>query len=194
MRRVSWVLAAIALAMLVAAVVVRGSGISARRQPTAFEARIAKAAWRFLVPREYRTMGNPVPRSPEAIRAGLEHWADHCAICHGNDGSGDVQIGRSLHPPAPDMRGEGTQRLADGELFYAIEHGIPFTGMPAWGTGTESGERSSWELVQFIRHLPKLSAKELHEMERLNPRSPAQDAAQKDIDDFLSGGKPRIVK
>ena len=193
MRKLVWVLGATALVALIGAVLIRGSGISARRQPTGLEARIAKAGWRFLVPRDYRDMANPVQPTPEVIRIGLEHWADHCAMCHANDGSGDVPIGRSLHPPAPDMRVAPTQRLTDGELFYAIEQGIPFTGMPAWGTGTEDGARSSWELVHFIRHLPKLSPEQLHEMERLNPVSPAQDAKQKDIDDFLTG-KHKVVK
>ena len=193
MRKLFWLLAAAAAIVLAIALFVRGAGISARRQPSGLEARVAKATWRFLVPREYRTKLNPVSPTPDAIRVGLEHWADHCAICHGNDGSGDVQIGRSLHPPAPDMRAERTQRLSDGELFYAIEQGIPFTGMPAWRTGTEDGERSSWELVHFIRHLPTLSADELHEMERLNPRSPAADARDKAIDDFLHG-KSRSIR
>ena len=40
-----------------------------------------------------------------------------------------------------------------------IERGVPLTGMPAWSTGTADGARSSWELVAFIRHLPKLTRK-----------------------------------
>ena len=169
------------------ALIFRGSGISARRSPTALETRIAKGAWRYLIPAEIRAAQNPVPATPAVLRAGLEHWADHCAACHANDGSGDTQIGRSLHPPAPDMRAARTQSLSDGELFYAIEEGIPFTGMPAWKTGTEPGAQSSWELVRFIRHLPKLTEAELKEMEALNPRSPAADRQKREIDDFLKG-------
>lgn len=56
-----------------------------------------------------------------------------------------------------------------------------------WSTGTPDGERSSWELVLFIRHLPNLSAEELREMQELNPRSPAEERRQQEIDDFLSG-------
>jgi mono/diheme cytochrome c family protein len=189
-KKLVWILLALTVSVLLAAVFVRGMGISARREPTALEARLAKAAWRFLVPREYRKMTNPVPVEAKVIRAALEHWADHCATCHGNDGSGDVRLGRSLHPRAPDMRTTATQRLTDGELFYAIEHGIPFTGMPAWGTGTDDGVRASWELVHFVRYLPKLSADEIRDMEGLNPRSAAADRAKEAIDDFLSGKSP----
>ena len=88
------------------------------------------------------------------------------------------------------MRLPSTQNQSDGALFYAIEHGVPFTGMPAWGTGTEDGERESWELVVFIRHLPRITADELEEMARMNPRSAADEQRDNDINDFLSGQSP----
>jgi hypothetical protein len=31
------------------------------------------------------------------------HWADHCAICHANNGSGDTEIGRNLYHKPPDL-------------------------------------------------------------------------------------------
>ena len=186
-RGLTWVGVLLSILVLIVLSFVRGMGISAKRDPTALEERVAKAVWRFLVPPEHRTLTNPVPATPEVIRAGLEHWADHCATCHANDGSGETEIGRGLHPPAPDMRMARTQHLTDGELFYAIEEGIPFTGMPAWGTGTDDGERSSWELVRLIRRLPDLSAEELRDMEQLNPRSPADEQRKQEIDDFLAG-------
>lgn len=146
-----------------------------------------RAARRWVTPAAARDLANPVAASQAAVHAGMEHWADHCAICHANDGSGDVSLGRSLYPPAPDMRGARTQGMTDGELFYVIERGVPFTGMPAWGNGTQDGERSSWELVDFIRHLPALTAGDVREMEPLNPTSAAALKRRKEIDDFLSG-------
>ena len=186
-RGLIWVGLLLSMLVLILLIFVRGMGISARRDPTVIEERVVKAVWRFLVPPAYRSLMNPLSAAPEVIRGGLEHWADHCATCHANDGSGEMEIGRGLHPPASDMRASRTQRLTDGELFYAIEEGIPFTGMPAWGTGTADGERSSWELVRFIRHLPQLSAEELQDMERLNPKSAAEEQREKNIDDFLAG-------
>jgi hypothetical protein len=85
------------------------------------------------------------------------------------------------------MRDARTQTLTDGELFYAIEQGIPWTAMPAWGTGTPAGEQESWALVHFIRHLPQLTPEEIKEMERSNPRSPADEQREREIDDFLKG-------
>jgi hypothetical protein len=92
-------------------------------------------------------------------------------------------------PRAPDMTGTATQRQTDGALFYAIEHGVPFTGMPAWSTGTEEGERSSWELVLSIRHLPALTRDEIALMETLNPKSAAQLEQEHQMEQLLNGGK-----
>ena len=85
------------------------------------------------------------------------------------------------------MRLPATQTLSDGELFSIIERGVRLTGMPAWGTGTPEGVEQSWQLVHFIRHLPRLSAEEIAEMEALNPRSPAENRAEQDIERFLKG-------
>jgi mono/diheme cytochrome c family protein len=179
------VLAGLAVTILI--VFVRGMGITARRDPPAIETRFAKAAWRFLVPGEIRSARNPEPNTPEVLRDGLEHFADHCAVCHANDGSGDTAIGRRIYPPAVDLREAASQGLSDGELFYAIEQGIPWTAMPGWSTGTPEGERESWVLVRFIRHLSALTPAELEEMERLNPKSPAQLERDREIDEFLRG-------
>ena len=168
---------------------VRGRGFSARSEPGRLEESVARFARRLAIPAAARDRQNSVPRSLEAIRDGLEHYADHCAICHGNEGSGQTDIGQGLYPKAPDMRLPATQELTDGELFYLIENGIPLTGMPAWGTGTPEGEEGSWRLVRFTRHLLELSAEEIAEMEALNPKSPEEWRQQMEIEEFLRGGE-----
>jgi hypothetical protein len=45
-------------------------------------------------------------------------------------------------------------------------------------------------LVHFIRYLPKLTAVELAEMERLNPKTAAEVAEEARIEDFLAGEQP----
>lgn len=195
MRRVLlWSGAFVIVVLTILLVFVRGMGISAKRDPPAVEQRIAKAAWRFLIPREVRDAANPAPNTPEVLREGLEHFADHCAVCHANNGSGDTMIGRRIYPPVPDMREPRTQNLTDGELFYAIEQGIPWTAMPGWGNGTPEGELESWHLVSFIRHLPALTPAELKDMEALNPRSPAVDARDRGIEEFLRGSGTATTK
>lgn len=170
-------------------------GLSTHTEPSRVEETIARAMRWLATPQEMREQRNPVEPSEEVLTEALEHYADHCAMCHANSGSGDTTIGRTLYPRAPDMRLEPTQSLSDGELFSIIEHGIRLTGMPGWGDGTPEGERSSWGLVHFIRHLPKLTPEEIERMEALNPKTPAQFREEEEIRRFLEGkeGAPSPV-
>jgi mono/diheme cytochrome c family protein len=165
----------------------KSTGLSTRGEPGAVETALAKRARRLAIPSAARSRSNPVPASAEALADGMNHYADHCATCHANDGSGDTEMGRGFFPKAPDMRLAATQELTDGELFYVIENGIRFTGMPAWGTGTDEGEQSSWMLVHFLRHLPRLTAAELETMKGRNPRSPEDIRLEIEEERFLSG-------
>jgi mono/diheme cytochrome c family protein len=144
-------------------------------------------ARRLAVPGDVRSTRNPVVPTAEVLAEGMAHFADHCAGCHGADGSGQTEMGRGLYPKAPDMRLAGTQDLSDGELFYVIEHGIRFTGMPGWRTGTQAGEESSWHLVHFIRHLPRLTEAELERMKDLTPRLPDDIRQELEEERFLNG-------
>lgn len=153
---------------------IAGRGLSARVEPSWAEALVGRATRYLTTPRDVRDRPNPVEASDVVFNEGLEHFADHCATCHANDGSGDTAIGRNLYPPAPDMRTGHTQNRSDGEIFSIIENGIRLTGMPAWGAGTPESERASWVLVHFIRRIPKLTAAELDRMKALNPRTPAE--------------------
>ena len=162
-------------------------GLSTRREPSDIEELLARTMRRLATPGHVRTMANPVRPTREVLDEGLEHFADHCASCHANDGSGDTEIGRSLYPRAPDMRAPPTQELSDGELFSIIENGIRLTGMPAWGTGTPEGQRASWALVHFIRRLPTLTEDEIVRMEPLNPKTAGQWREEEEARRFLAG-------
>jgi len=164
------------------------SGVSAKEQPGRIEEFVARRVRNMAIARPAPSLANPVEYSAEVIADGRAHFADHCAICHANDGSGNTTIGRSMWPKAPDMRLAQTQNLSDGELFWIIENGIRFTGMPAWSSGTKEGEVASWQLVHFIRRLPKLTPAELEQMESLNPKPPAEIRQQIEEEEFLKGG------
>ena len=166
---------------------IASKGLSTRTSPSLAEETLAMAVRRLATPRSARTQPNPVEPTAAALEGALEHWADHCAACHANDGSGQTEMGRSFYPPSPDMRAARTQSLTDGELFSIIENGIRLTGMPAWGTGTPEGERESWALVHFIRRLPNLTAADIERMEGLNPQSPAKFREAEEARLFLEG-------
>jgi len=195
MRALSHVLLGFVAAAVILAgagfVYLKSTGLSTRGEPGRVEASMARTARSMAIPSSVRALQNPIPVSSEVIAEGMAHYADHCATCHANDGSGTTEMGQGLFPKAPDMRLPATQDLSDGELFYVIEHGIRFTGMPGWGTGTASGETSSWQLVHFMRHLPKLTSAELDAMKDRNPRSPQEIRLELEEERFLNEGAPQ---
>ena len=167
---------------------VNGLGFDARGKPGSLETAVALRLRRMAIPGSDRNRANPEPLTEENFRTGLAHFADHCSACHGNDGSGDTDFGRGLYPKPPDMRLARTQGLTDGELFYIIEHGVPLTGMPGFGTGNRDGEAATWHLVQFIRRLPKLTEEELEHMAELKPMSIEAWLQRLEAEEFLRGG------
>jgi mono/diheme cytochrome c family protein len=181
------VLAAVAAAA--AAYYVQQHGMSARGEPGAIETAVALRLRHLSIPAAERNKRNPVPATAENVRAGMAHFADHCAVCHNNNGVGDTDFGRGLYPKPPNMRENRTQSLSDGEIFSIIENGIRFTGMPAFGDDPTHGDEDTWKLVLFIRHLPKITDQEIAEMEKLNPKSPADKDEEQKENDFLGGGK-----
>ncbi len=181
--------ALVALAGVLGFLMVLKHGFSARDEPTALEAFVARRMRHLAVPSSARNMANPVELTGEILSEARDHFADHCASCHGNDGRGQTTIGQNLYPRAPDMASSKIQSLSDGELFYIIKHGIRLTGMPAWGEDTPEDDQESWKLVHFIRHLPDITPEEIEEMKELNPKSRAEFEEEEAIRRFLEGGE-----
>ena len=179
----------LAMAAVVAGLAYRlvHEGFSARAQPSAFEASIAGTVRGWALPARYRPMANPVACSDQAVAEGRAHWADHCATCHANNGSGDTMFGRGMYPKPPDMRQAQTQRQSDGELYYTIKNGVRLSGMPAFGD-TGDQDTDTWKLVCFVRRLPRLSFKEAQQMKKMNPKTPDDLEEERLEEQFLNGG------
>jgi mono/diheme cytochrome c family protein len=86
------------------------NGLSAHATPTALEAMLAQNARHLAIPANARNQHNPLTPSDQNLHEGMAHFADHCAPCHGNDGSGDTLYGRGLYPKPPDLRLAETQK------------------------------------------------------------------------------------
>lgn len=163
---VSLILFALALAAAGYGSILVRRGFSALAKPSAIEEFAATTVRKLAIPSAYRQLRNPITPSTENIRAGMEHFSDHCATCHANDGSGQTFFGKGLYPKPPDLRAAGTQNKSDGELYYTIDNGVRLSGMPAFSEAHTAEE--TWRLVLFIRHLPQITAEELNEMKALN--------------------------
>jgi mono/diheme cytochrome c family protein len=171
LKTILWILLFAAVAGLVYGGVLLRHGISARKNPSPAEIRVARTLRHMAIPRLDRSDENPWKdvATNDVMKDAREHFADHCAQCHANDGSGNTEMGKNLYPRAPDMRLPATQNLSDGELYYIIRNGVPLTGMPAWGEPHLDQDDESWQLVLFIRHMPQITAEEIKDMEDYNP-------------------------
>jgi len=185
----------ILLALLIVAAAVAGlymfvqRGFSTRTEPGRIESSIAGHLRDWSVPAKYERMPNPVACSEEVFKQAQGHWADHCATCHANNGSGDSMLGRGLYPRPPDMRRSETQQESDGELYYTIKNGVRLSGMPAFGEPGDA-DADSWKLVCFMRRLPQLTAGEERDMKKMNPKTPEDLEEERLEEQFLNGGAP----
>jgi len=170
------------------------TGFSAKTEPHALEILMARQIRHLAIPIEQRNAVNPIPFSVEVLKKARAHFADHCASCHANDGSGKTPIGKNVYPKAPDLKLRDTQSMSDGELFWVIHNGIRFTAMPAWGDSTPEKDQDSWVLVHFIRHLPQIMQEELEEMKALNPKTPKEIQEEAAFDKFLEGDETAVKK
>lgn len=145
-------------------------GLSSLDKPSALEQYVAEGVRRISVPRRYREARNPLPSSAENRQAGMSHFADHCAACHGNDGRAQTLFGQSLYPRVPELR-QSISKMSDGEIYYVIQKGVRLSGMPAFGSGDAFDDEATWKLVIFLRQLPDLTEEDLQTMKSMNPQS-----------------------
>jgi mono/diheme cytochrome c family protein len=108
---------------------------------------------------EAREVGPAAPPGlddPARIPMGTEHFAAHCAVCHGAPGVPKGDIANGLYPQPPDLAVTG-KSYSDGELFWILKHGIKMTGMPAWA---DHSDDELWATVAFVRKLPGMTQEE----------------------------------
>src|SRR5438128_444312 len=90
---------------------------------------------------------------PAKVMAGVAHFAEHCAVCHGAPGVERGDIAEGLYPRPPNLA-DAARFYTPGELFWIVKHGIRMTGMPAWG---DHSEDELWATVAFLAKLPGMT-------------------------------------
>jgi plastocyanin len=139
-------------------VLIRANGLAADRAPGGIETAVARRLVSLSIPASARAMTNPRAGDAGAWREGAEHFDEHCTVCHGRDGRGS-ELARTMYPPVPDLTSPAIQQMSDGALFSIVEHGVRWTGMPAFRS-THSAD-DIWRLVSFIRRTPTLTPQDL---------------------------------
>jgi mono/diheme cytochrome c family protein len=90
---------------------------------------------------------------PAKVIIGVEHYAAHCAVCHGAPGVPKGDIARGLYPSPRDLV-KTAPLYGPAELFWILKHGIKMTGMPAW---SDHSDDELWATVGFLEKLPGMS-------------------------------------
>ena len=152
--RTAWkVLALVVVGMVLIMVALIRFNLTALKEPGRLETLIANRATHFIIRRASR---QGIPPRPQDTKAGVDSgallYASECGVCHGSDGRTPTPRGRWMYPRAADLTSEQVQSYSDPELFWIIQNGIRFTGMPAFGK-VETGD-DIWNLVNYVRTLP----------------------------------------
>jgi mono/diheme cytochrome c family protein len=111
--------------------------------------------WTYMnegVPTAYQGARSSVRATPEVISEGRNLYMDNCASCHGSDGLGDGDAGRSLEPSPAILRSFVQMPMSGDEyLLWAIsEGGERFeTAMPAFKDSLS--DDNIWKIIAYMR-------------------------------------------
>jgi mono/diheme cytochrome c family protein len=105
----------------------------------------------WVVPDEFKTMTNPVPKGDESNKAGKDLYDKQCASCHGKRGLSDGFKSRTLSDFAGDFSSDYYQNQTDGEHFYKTKFGRG--EMPKY-EGILTDEEI-WNIVNYMRTFKK---------------------------------------
>ena len=96
---------------------------------------------------------SPIPATDANLIDGMKCYTMNCAQCHGTVTRKPSDLGRALYPPAPQLI---LQPLDDPEwhIFFAIKHGVRWTGMAAWGKTTT--DENIWKTTMFLSRVNQL--------------------------------------
>ncbi|WP_315897831.1 MULTISPECIES: cytochrome c [unclassified Sphingobium] len=109
------------------------------------------------------------------LQSGAGLYTEMCSGCHLAPGLEKTEISQGLYPQAPELF-RMTGRSAK-EQFWVIKHGVKLTAMPAWGK--THGDQLIWDMVAFVRQLPKMSAAQYQAAVASAPKD--HDAMMKDM-------------
>lgn len=107
-------------------------------------------------PAAYLARTNPLAPLPAHLKAGERLFngrgSQHdCTGCHGKAGDGKGPIANLFQTQPRDFTcTTQMETLPDGQLFWAIRHGINGTVMPA---SPKLSDEQIWQLVLYIRQL-----------------------------------------
>ena len=137
--------------------------------PSAFEKKRAMEALDAALDRHAPHVKDPIPPTAPNLARAARLYGTYCAKCHGAMNGSETAWRVSLYPPAPQFPKEPTD-MEEFENFYVIQHGVRWTGMPAWSG--QLSDRQIWALVTYLNQMKKPRAPMPGMNRNLNPSAP----------------------
>ena len=103
----------------------------------------------WQAPPEARQLQNPLNDDDTAWQKGQKIFNSLCASCHGQDGTGNPLMLKTLNPPPANLTSAGVQQQTDGEIYWKITEGRGL--MASYKNMLTDKER--WAVVKYIRRL-----------------------------------------
>jgi mono/diheme cytochrome c family protein len=94
------------------------------------------------VPAHQAARTNPMAGDSRAQKAGAKLYERECAACHGAGADG--------YGKAPSLRQPGVSQAKPGALYWIIENGAIYRGMPSFA---HLPEPERWQIVTFLQSL-----------------------------------------
>jgi mono/diheme cytochrome c family protein len=93
-------------------------------------------------PQQWSTKSNPLAGNPRAQKAGAKLYERECAACHGAGADGSRRT--------PSLRQAAVAQAPPGALYWILENGAIFHGMPSFA---HLPERERWQIITFLQSL-----------------------------------------
>ena len=129
------------------------TNMRADEPPSYIERKLTMSAVDASTDRHAPEVKNPVSPTEENLVAGAQLYVNHCAGCHGIPSNKESQFSKSFYPPAPGFFADAPD-MPENQNYYIIQHGIRWSGMPAWSQTLSDGQ--VWQLVTLLSNMDKL--------------------------------------
>lgn len=115
-----------------------------------------------------------VPQGLESdarVLTGTDHYAAHCAVCHGAPGVPQSEIALGMYPRPAELAASA-KTYKPNELFWILKNGIKMSGMPAWA---DHADDELWATVAFIMRLPTMTEEDYGKLIMMNMEKGGHD-------------------
>jgi mono/diheme cytochrome c family protein len=115
---------------------------------------VARTALEATIQRDSKGLKNPLQPTSENLSAGVNLYAENCAVCHGASDGKPSNLAQGFSIGAPQLAKDGVTDDPVSVSYWKIKHGIRFTAMPAFTTTLT--DEQIWQLAMFVATMDKL--------------------------------------